>query len=245
MNKKTKEMLKYLKLNYLYDHWDDVIKNAEESNLSYNKFLTSIVKKEYDFRVDIAKVNRIKRAKIPNEYVIDTYPFNEQPHLNKKRLLERYDSLDYLVNNRNLVFIGPSGTGKTGLASSILRRSVEVGYSGRFVSFNDLMEELLASIADQSSKRIIKKYSNYSCLLIDDLTYFESDKAEVGLFYSLIQKRYKRNCTIVTSSLGFGSWNKIFNHKELTDALIGRLSDNGHIINLKKCKNIRKNPDVD
>ena len=153
--------------------------------------------------------------------------------------------MDYLINSRNLVFIGQSGTGKTGLASSILRQALNNGYSGRFVEFNVLIEEFLNSIADQSSKKIIGRYSNYNCLLIDDLSFLEADKAEIGLFYSLIQKRYKRSCTIITTALGFSEWNKIFDNKQLTDALIGRLSDNGHIINLKKCKSIRTNPEID
>ncbi len=244
MNKKTKEMLQYLKLNYLLEYWDNVVKKAEELEQSYDFFLNNILKNEFNARSEIAKINRVNRAKIPNDFTMETYPFGEQSHLNKKRLLQRYDSLDYVKNNRNIIFIGPAGTGKTGLASSILRQSLNAGYSGRFVEFNTLMEELLSSIADQSSKRVINRYSNYNCLLIDDLSFIEADKAEIGLFYTLIQKRYKRSCTIITTPLGFSDWNEIFDHKQLTDALIGRLSDNGHIINLKKCKNIRKEPDV-
>lgn len=245
MNKKTKEMLEYLKLIYLLKHWDETLKSAEELEQSYDKFLIKIIKNEFNARSEMARINRVGRAKIPNDFIMDTYPFEDQPHLNKKRLLQRYDSLDYLTNQRNLVFIGPSGTGKTGLASSILRRALNSGYSGRFIEFSALMEELLNSIADQSSKRIIKRYANYNCLLIDDLSFLEANKAEIGLFYSLIQKRYKQSCTIVTTPLGFSDWNKIFNNKQLTDALIGRLSDNGHIINLKKCRPIRKNPEID
>ena len=75
------------------------------------------------------------------------------------------------------------------------------------------MEELLNSLADQSSKRVIKKYSGYDCLLIDDLSFLVLEKVEVGLFYSLIQKRYKAKCTIVITSLGISNWNEIFNNK--------------------------------
>lgn len=244
VNKTNEEMLKYLKLDVLSMEWLKIIDEAEKKEKSYERFLLEILKKEYIYRVEIARNNRINRAKIPNSFVLETYPFEEQPQLNKKRLLQRYDSLDYLKNHRNLIFVGPSGTGKTGLASSILRQALNNEYSGRFIEFTSLMEELLNSLADQSSKRVIKKYSIYDCLLIDDLSFLELEKAEIGLFYSLIQKRYKSKCTIITTSLGFSKWNEIFDNKQLTDALIGRLSDNGHIINLKKCKSIRGEPDV-
>lgn len=244
MDKKTKEMLEFLKLDFLLKKWEEIIELAEKENQSFDKFLKMIIKNEFNSRNEIARSNRVSRAKIPNEFNIETYPFNDQPHLNKKRLLQRYDSLDYITNNRNIIFIGPSGTGKTGLASCILRHAINSGHSGRFIEFNILMEELLSSIADQSSKKVIKRYSNYKCLLIDDLSFLNADNTEIGLFYSLIQKRYKKSCTIITTPYGFSEWNKIFNNKQLSDALIGRLSDNGHIINLKDCKVIRTEPEI-
>jgi DNA replication protein DnaC len=244
INKTKSEMLQYLKLKILSENWNEIIKKAEDKEESYDKFLIEILRKEYNHRVEVAKKNMVKRARIPNDFTLETYPFEDQPQLNKKRLMERYDSLDYLRNHRNLVFIGPSGTGKTGLASSILRQALNNEYTGRFIEFSSLMEELLNSLADQSSKRVIKKYSGYDCLLIDDLSFLELEKSEIGLLYSLIQKRYKTKCTIITTSLGFSKWNEIFDNKQLTDALIGRLSDNGHIINLNKCKSIRKEPEI-
>lgn len=245
MNKKTEEMLRYLKLNYLLESWDDVIKRGEEKTLSYHSFLNDILVKEYEIRQDKARMNRVHSAKIPNEFSVDTYPFDQQPHLNKQRLLERHDSMDYLEKKRNIIFLGPSGTGKTGLASGILRSAVIKGHSGRFVEFRILMDELIQSLADQSGKKVIHKYAKYDCLVIDDLSFVEAEKAETGLFYSLIQKRHKKSCTIVTSPLGLSEWDKIFNNKQLTDGLIGRLIDNGHIINLKSCKSIRGKPDLD
>jgi DNA replication protein DnaC len=243
-NQKTK-ILHFLKLSYLLENWDQVMEQAEASDKSYDQFLSDILKKEYQLRLEQVRLGRIKRSKVPNEYVIDTYPFDQQPHVNKKRLLQRFDSLDFLKNNRNLILMGPTGTGKTGLASSFLRQGINNGFSGRFVVFNELMEELLSSIADQSTKTIIRKYTNYQCLLIDDLCFIEAEKTEVGLFYTLIQKRYKKSCTIITTPLGLSEWNTVFKNKQMTDALISRLNDNGHIINFKKCKNIRKDPDID
>lgn len=245
MNKKTEEMLRLLKLNYLLDNWDGILEKAEADNVSYSKFLLGILTNEHALKKDKATQNRINASKIPNSFSIDTYPFENQPHLNKKRLLERHDSLDYLENKRNLVFIGPTGTGKTGLASSILRNALTHGHSGRFVEFSSLMEELLQSIADQSGKKIIQKYAKYDCLLIDDLSFVDTNKAEAGLFYNLIQKRHNKSCTIITSPLGFNEWDKIFNNKQLTDGLIGRLTDKGHVVNLKDCKSIREKSDVD
>ncbi len=242
---KLDEMIKYLKLDYLQEHREPFIEKAEQKEWGYNKFLQNLVKNEYEVKREKARKNRIVRSKIPNDYTIETYPFDEQPHLNKKRLAERYDSLDYIIKSKNMIFLGAAGTGKTGLASSLLRRALDNGYSGYFISFSVLIEKLQASIADNSTVKVIKKYSNYQCLLIDDLGYINADENELGLFYSLIQKRYGRSSTIITSSLGFDDWGKILKNKFTTDALLSRLTDGGHIINLKKCKSLRKSPDID
>jgi DNA replication protein DnaC len=245
MNKQCEKMLKYLKWGHLHEHWDEIIAQAEKGHWSYERFLQENIQKEFERRVEVATTGRIYRAKIPNSFTIETYPFEEQPHLDTKRLLQRYDSLDYLEKKQNLIFIGPTGTGKSGLASSILRHALQNGHSGRFVEFSTLMEELVSSIADHSSKKLIKRYCSYNCLVIDDLCSIGVEKTEIGLFYSLLQKRHTKSCTIITTALGFKEWDSIFNSKQMTDALIGRLSDNGHIINLKKCKSIRQAPDVD
>ena len=85
MNKKTKEMLKYLKLNYLLEYWDDEVKKAEKIDLSYDKFLVQIIKNEFNTRAETAIINRINRAKIPNDYSMETYPFEKQPHLKQEK----------------------------------------------------------------------------------------------------------------------------------------------------------------
>lgn len=242
---KLDEMIKYLKLDYLQNHRDSLIEKAEEKEWGYNKFLQNIIKNEYETKREKAKANRIARSKVPNSYTIETYPFEEQPHLNKRRLLERYESLDYITKSKNMIFLGATGTGKTGLASSLLRHALNNGYSGYFINFAVLIEKLQASIADNSTIKVIKKYSNYQCLLIDDLGYVNAEENELGLFYSLIQKRYGRSSTIITSSLGFDDWGKVLKNKFTTDALLSRLTDGGHIVNLKKCKSLRKDPDID
>ncbi|MBF0300854.1 MAG: ATP-binding protein [Oligoflexia bacterium] len=94
-------------------------------------------------------------------------------------------------------------------------------------------------------KELTGKGTSYRCLVVDDLCYIEADKVGMGLFYSLIQKRYNKSCTIITTVLGLAEWDTIFNNKQLTDGLLSRLTDNGHIINFKNCKNIRKDPEVD
>ncbi|NIO87705.1 MAG: ATP-binding protein [Candidatus Aminicenantes bacterium] len=110
---------------------------------------------------------RLNRAKIPEKFVIETFTFDRQPKLNKKRLVNLYDSFGYMLNHQNIIWIGPTGIGKTGIATSFLIHTINGGYNGLFISFPELVEQLHQSIADHSESKVIKTFSSFDCLLID------------------------------------------------------------------------------
>jgi DNA replication protein DnaC len=107
------------------------------------------------------------------------------------------------------------------------------------------MSELWASQADNTSKQVINKYATYPCLMIDELGYLKVDAAQAGIFFTLMQKRHKKACTIITSNLGLTEWGNFLGDKHLAAALLDRLTDNGHVINMKNCKSIRNGADLD
>ncbi len=240
--KTLKENLKYLKLYHLGEKIDGYIKEAESKELSYQQFLKNIFEKEKESLLTKRRLARLQGAKIPIPYVLETFPFERQPHLNKKRLCEKYDSLDYLLKKTNMVLIGPTGSGKTGLATSFLINAINKGYTGRFVTFIDLMDELFRSQADRSSKRIIAKYGKVDCLLVDEMGYLEIDKTQAAMFFSLMQQRHKKRSTIITSNIGFDEWDSFLHNTHLSAALVDRLTDGGHVINMKKCESLRDDP---
>mgnify|MGYP006424592687 CR=1 FL=1 len=243
--KKVEEQLHYLNLLYLRDNWSEELKNAEAKEWTPRKFFSNVIEKEYENKRERSRFSRIKAARIPIEFGMETYPFEKQPHLNKKRILENYESLNYIHESRNVVLMGPTGTGKTGLATGFLLKAINEGYRGRFVLFSDLIKELWAAQADDTSKGVINRYASYPCLVIDELGYLEVDPAQVGMFFTLMQKRYKKTCTIITTNLGFNEWDEYLGNKQLAAALIDRLTDNGHVINMRKCQGLRKEAEVD
>jgi DNA replication protein DnaC len=240
--KTLKETLKTLKLNHLGENISEYLKEAAAKDLSHQQFLKNIFEKEKESLFFKRRLARIQIAKMPNEYVIQTFPFEKQPHLNKKRLLEKFDSLDYIFKKTNMVFIGPTGSGKTGLATSFLVNAINKGYTGRFITFIDLMEELLRSQADRSGKKVIAKFAKFDCLVIDEMGYLEIDKTQVAMFFSLMQLRHKKRSTIITSNIGFEEWSKFLQNDHLSSALIDRLTDGGHVINMRQCESLREIP---
>ena len=89
-----------------------------------------------------------------------------------KRLNDRLDERskdDIELAKSNILLIGPTGCGKTGLAISFLLHAIEQGYRGYFTSFANLVAELYASMADRSEDKVIRKYVAYDCLVIDEV----------------------------------------------------------------------------
>ena len=244
MDEELIKMLKYLRLPGLLANWDQYLKTAGKGNYSLARFLKHVIRQEYDIRKENSRKMRICRAKIPEKYVIETFPFKNQPKLSRKKIMNIYDS-DYMPKNQNIIWVGSTGTGKTGLATSFLMQAINQGYRGRFISFPELVELLYRSVADHTEAKMIKTFVNYDCLLIDEIGYIEVEPVQVGLFFTLMQKRHKQKTTLITSNLGFSQWTSFLKNDQLTAALIDRLTENSHVINMKNCVSLRPKLDQD
>lgn len=127
MNEALIKMLKYLRLGGLLDNWDRYLELAGKGNYSHGRLLEHVILQEYQIKKENARKMRIRKARIPEHFVLETYPFNRQPKLNKKRIESMYDAFDYMTKCRSIIFIGPTGTGKTGLATAFLTHAINQG----------------------------------------------------------------------------------------------------------------------
>jgi DNA replication protein DnaC len=239
MNDALAQQLKHLRLPGLLERWDEHLKAAAQGNLSHARLLTRVIEEEYRLKCEQARQQRLKLAKIPEPRVMDTFPFERQPKLNKKKILALYDSMAFLRDKQNIIWLGGTGCGKTGLATSFLIQAIQQGARGRYVLFADLFHELHRSQADRSQARVIRRYLQYDALLIDEIGYVEAEPAQVGLFFTLLQKRHKQRSTLITSNLGFSEWASFLKNPHLTAALIDRLTESSHVFNMKECVTLR------
>lgn len=241
MDEELASTLKYLRLTNLLAHWDHYVSMAPKGNCSLVQLLRQLLGDEAKARRNNARAQRLKRARIPEPWVMETFPFNQQPKLNQKRVLGLYDAFEYVQKNQNLIWIGPTGCGKTGLATSFLIQAIQRGCNGRYVLFPELVAELYSSVADHSEEKVIKRYLAYDCLLIDEVGYVEVEAVQVGLFFTLMQRRHRKRSTLITSNLGFSEWRSFLKNDHLAAALIDRLTETSHVFNMKGCRSLRKN----
>ena len=131
--------------------------------------------------------------------------------------------LDFLRRADNVLLIGKPGTGKTGLAIGLLREACLNGYRGRFTNAQVLLDELYASLADRTTTRLLAQLSRMQPLLIDELGYLTIKPEQANAFFRLMDQRYARVSTIITTNLDLSDWYELFDKKPLVDALLDRL----------------------
>jgi DNA replication protein DnaC len=239
MDDEIAKMLKYLGLRGLLAHWDEYVALAQKQGFSPVRLLKYVVEQECKTKTDNARRLRLLRASIPDPYVMETFPFDRQPKLDKKKILSLYDAFDFVAKKQNIIWMGPTGCGKTGLATSFLTQAIHRGHTGRYILFPDLVGKLFTSVADHSEQKVIKHYLSYDCLLIDELDYVQVEPVQVGLFFTLMHKRHRTKPTLITSNVGFGEWPSFLKNDRLTAALVDRLTENSHVINMKNCISLR------
>ncbi|MCK6507987.1 ATP-binding protein, partial [Myxococcota bacterium] len=119
--------------------------------------------------------------------------------------------------------VGPTGVGKTGLSIGLLLKALEAGHRGLFIKAQDLFDEMYASLADRSSRKLLDRLSNVDLLVIDEMGYLNLRPEQSNIFFKLMEERYGRKSTIISTNLAYDDWYGFLGQKEMVGALLDRL----------------------
>ena len=210
---------------------DDELKRAEKKGPSYAEFLTGLLRQEYHGQQDRFLEYRIKRAKLPERWSLESFPWKRQPGV-RKAVIEQLAELSFVTQAANLVFVGPTGVGKTGLASGILLKALQAGHRGLFIKAQELFDEMYQSLADHSSRRLLDRLIGIDVLLVDEMGYLNLRPEQSNIFFKLMEERYGRKATIITTNLDYEAWYSFLGKKEMVAALLDRLRHRCHTITI-------------
>lgn len=149
-----------------------------------------------------------------------------------QRQIRAFAELDFIPKAENIVFIGPTGVGKTGLASAILLKALQNGYRGLFIRAQDLFDEMYASLADRSSRKLVRHLSRIAVLVIDEMGYLNLRPEQTNIFFELMEERYSLRPTIITSNLDYPEWENFLGNKPLVEALLSGLRHRCHTVRI-------------
>jgi len=216
------QLLKGLKLRKIRDLLPAHLERAEKEGPSYAEFLRRLLRAEYQSQQMRFLGHRIKRAKLPEAWALESFPWDRQPSV-KRPVIEQLAHLDFLARAGNLVFIGDTGVGKTGLSIGILLKALEAGHRGLFIKAQDLFDEMYTSLADHSSRKLLDRLSRIELLVIDEMGYLNLRPEQSNIFFKLMEERYGRKSTIITTNLDYEDWYDFLGKKEMVGALLDRL----------------------
>jgi DNA replication protein DnaC len=231
VNDDIDQLLKNLKLKRLREIISAELERAEKKKPSYTEFLARVLREEYQHQQERFLEYRIDRANLPERWTLETFPWKEQPGVSKAQV-EQLAELDFIPRAANLVFIGDTGVGKTGLASAILLRALQRGYRGLFIKAQDLFDDMYRSLADHSSRALIDKLMRVDLLLIDEMGYLNLRPEQSNIFFKLMEERYGKKATIITTNLAYDDWYGFLGQKEMVGALLDRLRHRCHTIKI-------------
>jgi DNA replication protein DnaC len=231
INEELEQLLKNLKLRRILDIYEEQLHAAEKEDVSYSEFLTRLMRAQWHARQEHALEWRIRNAKLPERWSLDTFPYARQPGINRKQI-RTFAELDFVTKKENIVFIGPTGVGKSGLASGILLKAIENGYRCQFVRAQDLFDEMYASLADRSTRHLLRRLARLDVLLVDELGYLNLKPEQSNIFFKLMEERYHRRPTIVTSNLDYDEWHNFLGNRAMVDALLSRLRHYCHTVRI-------------
>jgi len=232
MNDELEQLLKNLKLKRILEIYDEQLKAAEKEGVSYSEFSTRLMRAQWHARQETALEWRIRQANLPERWSLETFPFARQPGVNRRQI-RAFAELDFVAKAENIVFIGPTGVGKTGLGCGLVLKALENGFRCRFVRAQDLFDEMYASLADRSSRQLIKRLARVDVLQIDEMGYLNVKPEQSNIFFKLMEERYHRKATILTTNLEYDDWHNFLGNRMMVDALLSRLRHYCHTVRIK------------
>jgi DNA replication protein DnaC len=224
------ENLRRLHLRHAAANLDDHLRQAAQLKLGHLALLGRVMEAEVLARAETGVQRRLAEAEFPEIRRIEDYDFKCQPSLDRKQILDLAE-LAFLDNCQCVLWIGPSGVGKSHLAIGLGVRACTSGYHVRYVRAYDLLKKLWAALADNTVEAVLDEYAAPALLIIDELTHSprkpEQDFAAV--FYELVQRRYRKGSTMLTTNLGVDQWAQALGTPSLVTPAVDRLIEAGHI----------------
>ena len=220
------EILKLVKIKENIDKYIELI-NAKEKDVV--EALYELTNMEINLMQERAMYSCVRVAGFPFIKEFEDFDFEFQP--NKEKILD-FKNLRYIEKRENILFIGSSGVGKTHLATSIGIVAAKNRISTYFINCNDLIENLKKAKSENRFANRLNHYARYKLLIIDEVGFLPIDNEGANMLFQLINKRYEKNSTIITSNKPFGKWHEIFGDVTLANAILDRLLHHSHIINI-------------
>lgn len=228
----TLDRLRELRLTGMAAALEEQMRMPDIQTLSFEDRLTLLIEREVTHRDDRRLTRLLQLAKLRLPAAVEDIDFRTPRGLDRSLML-RLAAGDWIRNHQAVLISGATGTGKSYLACALGHSACRHGLSVRYYRFSRLLGELALARADGSYPKLLDKLARTQLLLLDDFGLAPLTDSERRDFLEVLEDRYGRRATLLTSQLPFDHWHTAVGDSTFADAILDRLVHNAHRITLK------------
>lgn len=233
MNDSIALLLKELRLPAFVRHYEPLWQTAVEKGWSHTEYLAALCEYEISDRYQRRTQKWIREAQLASGKTFTELEEDSLSQDNKALLARLRQDMDWAHHADNVLLIGPSGTGKTHIASALGYKLIEQGVRCKLFPAIALVQQLQQAKRDLDLMSAMTKLDKYQVIIIDDIGYVKKTDAETHVLFEFIAHRYESGSLIITANQPFSSWDQIFPDSMMTVAAIDRLIHHATIIELE------------
>jgi DNA replication protein DnaC len=232
MNGTLAQTMKKLRLSGMARTLDVRLQEAAVNRLSHEEFLELVFQDETTVRGDRMMARRVKAACFNGMKTLDHFNWDFNPKIDRRKILS-LAVCAFIKEAKDILFVGPPGTGKSHLAQAIGYQAIRMGYSVYYRSVFDLVKDLMSDEAFRREENVMRNYLRPDLLIIDDMGLKQLPKGAGEHVFEVIMRRYENRSTIMTSNRPAEEWGKLIGDVPTAGAILDRFLHHAEIITVE------------